>query len=333
MIDKKKYTDYLISTQTNYTGSYLADHSSNLSHDSVSYFLKTKKFTPSQLWTMVSPHIENTIEGMLILDDSIQNKKYSRFIELVKRQYSGNEKGLVSGICVVNLVHSSGNDGDYFPIDYRIYDPSTDKKTKNDHFKEMFINAVASKNLKTRTVAFDSWYASFSNLKLIHRANWTFFTTLKSNRLVSLSKETGYQSLESLVFDEQSLVKGLVVRIKKVPFPVKLFKLVSKDGRIDWIITNNLDEHVNLFLAELKNENRWQIELFHREVKQLTGSEKCQARKARSQRNHLACCYHAWLSLKLKAKKLKISIYKLKQQLLDEYLIAQLNNPTIDAVC
>ena len=114
MIDKKKYTDYLISTQTNYTGSYLADHSSNLSHDSVSYFLKTKKFTPSQLWTMVSPHIENTIEGMLILDDSIQNKKYSRFIELVKRQYSGNEKGLVSGICVVNLVHSSGNDGDYF---------------------------------------------------------------------------------------------------------------------------------------------------------------------------------------------------------------------------
>ena len=35
---------------------------------------------------------------------------------------------------------------------------------------------------------------------------------------------------------------------------------------------------------------RWQVEEFHRSFKQLTGSEKCQCRKARSQRNHLACC-------------------------------------------
>ena len=164
MLDKKKYIDYLITTQTNYTGTNLADHSYNLSHDSVSYFLNTRKFTPSQLWKWVAPHLEDTLESMLIVDDSVQNKKYSRFIELVKRQYSGNEKGLVSGIGVVNLVHSSGNDGDYFPIDYRIYSPSTDKKTKNDHFQEMFITAVASKNLKTRTIAFDNWYSSFSNL-------------------------------------------------------------------------------------------------------------------------------------------------------------------------
>ena len=36
--------------------------------------------------------------------------------------------------------------------------------------------------------------------------------------------------------------------------------------------------------------------------RQLTSSEKCQRRKARSQRNHLACCYHAWVSLKVHAK-------------------------------
>ncbi|WP_291724284.1 hypothetical protein [Bernardetia sp.] len=48
---------------------------------------------------------------------------------------------------MVNLVHSSGNDGEYFTIDYHICDPSTDKKTKNDYFKEMFMNAAASKNL------------------------------------------------------------------------------------------------------------------------------------------------------------------------------------------
>jgi predicted transcriptional regulator len=38
---------------------------------------------------------------------------------------------------------------------------------------------------------------------------------------------------------------------------------------------------------------RWQVEEPHRGIKQLTGSEKCQCRKARSQRNHLACYHHA----------------------------------------
>ena len=33
---------------------------------------------------------------------------------------------------------------------------------------------------------FDSWYASWQNLKLIHRSGRIFFTTLKSNRLVSV---------------------------------------------------------------------------------------------------------------------------------------------------
>ncbi len=105
----------------------------------------------------------------------------------------------------------------------------------------------------------------------------------------------------------------MIVGIEKVDLLVKLFKLVSKDRRIDWIVTNNLDDSVNLFLAELKNKNRLQIELFHREVKQITGIEKCQARKARSQRNHLACCYYARLSLKLKVKQINTSIYQVKK--------------------
>ena len=44
-------------------------------------------------------------ESYLICDDSIQDKRYSRFIELVKRQYSGNEHGTVKGIGLVNLIH------------------------------------------------------------------------------------------------------------------------------------------------------------------------------------------------------------------------------------
>lgn len=78
---------------------------------------------------------------------------------------------------------------------------------------------------------------------------------------------------------------GLIVKLKQIPFMVKLFKIVAKNGDIEWVITNVLDISVNLFVAEKANYNRWQIEDFNQGFKQLTGSEKCQCRKAHSQRN------------------------------------------------
>lgn len=333
MIRKREYVEYLLSTPFNYTCTNLAAHKEAVSHDVVSDFLRQQRFTPAQLWAIVSPHLEDSDQSVIIADDSVQDKRYSHFIELVKRQYSGKEHGLVKGIGLVNFVHSSGNDGDFFPIDYRLYSPDTDKKTKNDHFQEMFMRLITHKQVKARTILFDSWYSSVSNLKLITRHGWTFFTTLKSNRKVSVSRETGYQNLNELVFDDQSLVAGLVIKLKEVPFMVKLFKLVAPNGDIDWVITNDLDHSVNLFVAELKNDNRWQIEDFHRGFKQLTGSEKCQCRKARSQRNHLACCYHAWVSLKIKAKQqVAKTMYQLRKELFYDYLVQQLKNPTVIAI-
>lgn len=63
----------------------------------------------------------------------------------------------------------------------------------------------------------------------------------------------------------------------------------------------------------------------------LTGSTKCQCRNARSQRNHLACCYHAWLSLKVHAKALNKTICQVCTDLFIEYLRAELRNPRIPA--
>ncbi len=332
MLHKQDYISYLLSTQVNYTCTELANHKANLSHDAVSDFLRRERFTPSQLWEVVSPHIVDHDNAAIIVDDSVQNKQYSRFIELVKCQYSGNEHGTVRGIGLVNFVHSAGNDEDFWPIDYRIYHPDTDGKTKNDHFQEMFKRLITHKNIQARTILFDSWYGSMDNLKLIHRSGWTFFTTLKSNRMVSVSRDIGYQHLNELVFDEQTWNRGLIVKLKKIPFQVKLFKIVAPDGRIDWVVTNDLDHTVNRFVAELKNDNRWQVEDFHRGFKQLTGSEKCQCRKARSQRNHLACCYHAWVSLKVMAKQIGTTVYQVKHRQLSDYLVNQLYYPTIPAI-
>jgi hypothetical protein len=261
----------------------------------------------------------------------VHDKRYARFIELVRRQYSGNEHRVIKGIGVVSLVHSAGKDEDFYPIDYRVYAPEVDGKTKNDHFQEMFVNAVDQKQIQARTLLFDGWYASAENLKLIHRRKRIFFTTLKSNRLVSLSKEQGYIHLEEIEWTAARLALGILVKLKEVPFPVRLFKLVAPDGDIDWVITNDLAETMTAQVAEESSDVRWQVEELHRGLKQLTGTEKCQCRAARAQRNHFACCYHAWVSLKVKAKELGHTLYALRESLFSHYLRAALRNPQITA--
>lgn len=331
MITKQQYVEYLISTVANYTGTYLADHLDAVSHDTITDYLRSDRLTARSLWAVVHDLITDRPEAFLIIDDSVQDKRYSRFIELVKRQYSGVEHGLVRGIGVVNLVHSAGPASDFYPIDYRIYAPDTDGKTKNDHFREMVIAANADKGLQAQTLLFDSWYASADNLKLVHRLDRIFFTTLKANRLVSVSKEAGYVHLDQLEWTMEQMHTGVLVKLKEVPFKVRLFKLVATNGDIDWVITNCSDETLTAQVAQDANDVRWQVEELHRGLKQLTGSEKCQCRKARSQRNHLACCYHAWVSLKVKATQLNKTLYQVKTDLLREYLRAELRNPHVPA--
>jgi hypothetical protein len=331
MVTKLQYVEFLISTITNFTSTHLAEHLDEVSHDTITDFLQSERLTARHLWELVQGLIQDSPNAFLIADDSVQDKRYSRFIELVRLQYSGAEHGLVRGIGVVNLVHSSGTTGDFYPLDYRVYAPEMDGKTKNDHFREMLQHAIADKRIQARTVLIDSWYAGADNLKLIHRLGLIFFTTLKENRLVSLSKEEGYIHLDQIEWTPERLQNGVVVKLKEVPFKVRLFKLVATNGDIDWVITNCPDETLTAQVAQNANDVRWQVEELHRGLKQLTGTERCQCRKARSQRNHLACCYHAWLSLSVKAKQLNKTIYRVKTDLLRDYLCAELRNPHVPA--
>ena len=187
MITKRQYIEYLISTPVNYTCTNLAEYLDGVSHDAISDYLQRDKLTAHSLWELVEPLLKDSEDAYLLVDDSVQNKQYSRKIELVKKQYSGAAHGLVRGIGVINLVHSDGHE--FYPIDYRIYAPEADGKTKNDHFREMLLRAKSDQQIKARTVLFDSWYASVDNLKLLVRLNLLFVTTLKANRLVSLSKD------------------------------------------------------------------------------------------------------------------------------------------------
>lgn len=331
MISKQQYVEYLICTVGNFTGTNLAEHLDEVSHDIITDYLQKERLTARSLWELVDELILDRPEAFLIVDDSVQDKRYSRFIELVKLQYSGAEHGLVRGIGIVNLVHSAGARQDFYPIDYRIYAPDQDGKTKNDHFAEMVRNAILDKAIQAKRILFDTWYASADNLKLVDRLGLTFFTTLKSNRMVSLSKEAGYIHLDQIEWTAEQLENGLMVKLKEVPFKVRLFKVVAKNGDVDWVITNSPDETLTTQAAQDVSDVRWQVEELHRGLKQLTGTEKCQCRKGRSQRNHIACCYHAWLSLKVKAKELGKTLYQTKRDLLTDYLRAELRQPRIQA--
>ena len=248
---------------------------------------------------------------------------------MVKLQYSGNAHGLVKGIGIVNLIHA--HQSDYYPLDFRVYAPDVDGKTKNDHFRDMLRQAFEEKAIKAQIILFDSWYAASENLKYIHRLDKYFVTTLKENRLVSLSKEQGYIHLQQIEWTDEQIQHGIMTKLKEVPFKVQLFKVVTTNGDIEWVITNRAPGSINTQVVQNENKVRWFIEQLHRELKQLTGIEQCQCREQRAQRNHFACCYHAGFSLKVIAKKIGKTLYQVKHDLWSDYLRHELRNPRIPA--
>ena len=122
---------------------HFAAHLPDASHNQVNRFLRTSRLPVRQLRELVQPLLPNSHEAFLLMDDRVQDKRYSRFIEVAKRPYSGNAHGMVTGIGLVNLVYSSGQTGDFLPLDYRVYALDHDGQTKNDHFLALFDHVVS----------------------------------------------------------------------------------------------------------------------------------------------------------------------------------------------
>jgi hypothetical protein len=69
--------------------------------------------------------------------------------------------------------------------------------------------------------------------------------------------------------------------------------------------------------------------VLHFELDTATGIEKCQCRRQRAQRNHIACAMIVLVCLKRLAVQCKTTAYRLKGELLGEYMRKQLKSPTI----
>ncbi|NEO65897.1 MAG: hypothetical protein F6J98_38095 [Moorea sp. SIO4G2] len=85
-------------------------------------------------------YIEVDENGYLVVDDTVLDKNPSHKIELVRKQYSGNTHSVVRGIGVVNCIYVNSKTGKFWVIDYRIYAPEQDGKTKLDHVEDILRN-------------------------------------------------------------------------------------------------------------------------------------------------------------------------------------------------
>jgi hypothetical protein len=333
-VTRLDYCQYLLVSQINYTLTNFAEHAEKFSHDAANRYLAGDEIRPRLVWENVRGQAIQTPYGFLVFDDTVIDKNFSRHIELVRSQYSGNAHKVIKGIGVVTCVYVNPQIDRFWIIDYRIYDPDGDGKTKLDHMQDMLLNCVYQKELPFWAVLMDSWYATKDMMLQIERLGKIYYCPLKDNRQVDDSGGTKpYQRVDSLAWTKAEEQHGKLIKIKGFPgsHKVKLFRVVLSTQRTDYIVTNEMSQD-NVEVVQDVCGFRWKVEQFHRETKQLTGIEGCQCRKARIVRNHIGCAMLVWIRLNQVAHLSQRTLYQVKNGLLSDYLRQQLRSPTIQMI-
>jgi Transposase DDE domain len=349
------YTQHLITSQVNYTCSYFGDRVEEISGDKIERYLKSTKLTPRMLWDKTCLDIHYSPNGCLIVDDTVLDHNSSSAIEIVRKQWSGNQHKVIRGIGLVALVYYNPELDRTWLIDYRLFDPETDGLKKTDHAVEMYQNVVYHKQDKVlketpnkpftfKYVLFDAAYATKKFLVEIDNTGNKYLCNMKSNRKCwEVGKD--YSNTDNKLHNKPEsfrdmdwnspqgkidLQNGKTIRLKDFVSNshLKLFKITVSKDRTDFIVTNDLSIN-SPTIVESVNGMRWNIESFNREIKQTTGIEACQCRKARSQRTHINLALRAWIFLKQQATKLQTTVYQLKQSQLDNYYKKTMKNPTL----
>jgi hypothetical protein len=330
-VTRLDYCQYLLVSQINYTLTNFADHCESFSHDEINRYLRAEKLTPRLIWDNVRAQVVPTANAYLVFDDTVLDKNYSFAIELVRRQWSGNAKTVIKGIGVVTCVYVNPDTNQFWLLDYRLYDPDGDGKTKLDHVQDMLTNVVYQKELPFYAVLMDTWYATKDLMLFIESLEKIYYCPLRDNRSVDDSGGAqSYRRVDSLTWSAAEWQQGKRLKIKGFPkdHKVQCFRVVVSTHRTDYVVTNDRTQDSTAATQKVCGF-RWKIEQLHREGKQVTGLERCECRKARIQRNHIACAFLVWVRLKELAVETGRTVYQLKHGLLDDYLIQQLKRPAL----
>jgi DDE superfamily endonuclease len=212
------YTDYLISAFSYTTATGLSKMTDQeISHDKVTRFLSEEDLDSRVLWRLVKPLVRELEKeeggGVLIIDDTIEEKPYTDESELICWHYDHSQGRNVKGI---NLLSALCRIGDVsIPVAFELVKKSewvfNQKKgkwrrkspqTKNELYREM-LGACQKNRIEFSYVLNDVWYASSENMRYIKEdLRKEFIMPLKTNRKVALSleekKRAEYEQVGSL---------------------------------------------------------------------------------------------------------------------------------------
>lgn len=311
------YSAYLMSEPNNASCLRLSEIIPEISHDSINRFLNRERFNGHDLFIEHMNELD-LCGGVLSIDDSVLDKLYSNpeHAKLIGYYWSGKHHKPVKGINLISLFYTDVN-GKCLPVNYRIYDKAV-AKTKNDYFKEM-LSEVISWGLKPRIVTGDAWYSGLMNLKHVRKSELDFLFGIEKDRLISLEKGTYIKVEDMPEFPDE----GKNVYLKEYG-NVRVFRQLFKEAYRYYIIgVANLSDIDQINRSDFKrfHDMHWQIECFHRAIKQVCNIEKFQVRKSHAIRTHVYCALRAFCKLEImKTKQIINNWYKLKRQLFNHVI-------------
>jgi len=331
-VDINLYTDYLLSSfgATTATGlSAMVD--GDVSHDQVTRMLSERDYTSKDLWQQVKAtvrQIEND-EGVLIFDDTIQEKAWTDESELMCWHFDHCSGRTVKGLNLLNALYYSGNTS--IPVAFELvkkpiqYSDVATKKlrrrsdvTKNELMRAM-IDVCICNALKFHFVLMDSWFSSEENFDFIIDKGKHFIAALKDNRLVALSEEDRkkkcFTRVDELDFPEHAVVQGwLKGGAKAVLLIRQVFK--NKDGStgILYLVCSDLTCDYDTITTTYKK--RWEVEVFHKSLKSNASLAKSPTRTLRTQSNHVFMAVYATFKLECLSLVNKLNPFALTRKLL-----------------
>lgn len=262
----------------------------NISHDSVNRFLLREAYEPRDLYNE-AVKLLNIEGGTVSVDDTVLDKPYSQKMDLLGYFWSGKHHQAVKGLNLITLYYTDPQ-GRHLPVNYRVVD-KTESKTKNQYFQEM-LSEVLAWGLRPAFVTGDTWYACEKNLKTVKHHGMGFMFAIANNRIVSTEKGSWIQ-VQTLDVPQE----GLMVWLRDYG-QVKLFRTKLKDQLRHYVVHLPNEEAYPTFAAEqfqrLHNQH-WQIEQYHRVLKQVCNIERFQVRGKTAICNHIFAALCSFVQL------------------------------------
>ena len=328
------YTDYLICQNKYATATGLSDLMPNeISHDQVTRFLNGNLMGSKELWAYVKNDVrrhETASGGVLILDDTIEEKPYTDENEIMCWHHCHKKGRHIKGVNILSCLVRYGDIT--FPVGYELVHKDvqfcdvatkqlrrTASVTKNEHFRRL-VGQCHKNQVAFDYVLADNWFGAKENLDYIHRNLKKYFIIgLKSNRTVALSEEAKiqgkFQQIETLDMEEG---QQRIVWIKGNSFPIALIKKIFKneDGStgILYLASNDINHDADTLYQIY--QKRWQIEVYHKSIKQNTSLAKSPTKRVLSQSNHIFSSIIAFCKLEALKVKVAVNHFAIKSKLL-----------------